>query len=92
MLEALHANNVPFINGGEPLTWIPEIPIWASLAVIVGALAVTTWASAWRRPAGDDRRAAAARLNDRRAAKQRAAPASEADPPDRRRASRPGGR
>src|SRR6476619_4601792 len=33
VLEALHGNNVPFINGGEPLEWIPEIPIWLSLLI-----------------------------------------------------------
>ena len=41
-LHALHENMVPFINGGEPLEsrWL-EIPIWLSLTVIIGALAVT---------------------------------------------------
>ena len=35
--HALHENELPFINGGEPLdyAWL-EIPIWLSLAVIVG--------------------------------------------------------
>jgi tellurite resistance protein TerC len=42
VLEALHGNNVPFINGGEPLKWAPEIPIWLSLTVIVSTLLVTT--------------------------------------------------
>jgi len=42
ILEALHDNNVPFINGGEPIDAIPAIPIWLSLAVILGSLAVTT--------------------------------------------------
>jgi tellurite resistance protein TerC len=41
-LEALHTNNVPFINGGEPVSWAPEIPIWLSLVFIIGTLAVTT--------------------------------------------------
>jgi tellurite resistance protein TerC len=45
ILEALHDNNLPFINDGDPVDWIPTIPIWASLAVIVGALGVTTVAS-----------------------------------------------
>jgi tellurite resistance protein TerC len=45
VLEALHANNVPFINGGEPIEWAPQIPIWGSLLFIVGTLAVTTVAS-----------------------------------------------
>ena len=46
VMHALHENQVPFINGGEPLdaSWL-EIPIWLSLTVIVGTLAVTTVAS-----------------------------------------------
>ena len=44
-LEALHENNVPFINGGEPVSWAPEVPIWLSLSFIVVTLAVTTVAS-----------------------------------------------
>jgi tellurite resistance protein TerC len=42
IFHALHENEVPFINGGEPLhyDWL-EIPIWLSLTVIVGTLAVT---------------------------------------------------
>ncbi len=45
VLEALHLNELPFINGGEHVEWAPEIPIWLSLLVIVGTLAVTTVAS-----------------------------------------------
>lgn len=45
VLEALHGNTLPFINGGEPLHAIPEIPIWLSIAIIVGTLVVTTIAS-----------------------------------------------
>jgi tellurite resistance protein TerC len=45
VLHALHENELPFINGGEPVHWAPDIPIWLSLAVIVGTLAVTTVAS-----------------------------------------------
>ncbi len=46
VMHALHENQVPFINGGEPFhaSWL-EIPIWLSLTVIVGTLAVTTVAS-----------------------------------------------
>ena len=46
VMHALHENQVPFINGGEPFhaPWL-EIPIWLSLTVIVGTLAVTTVAS-----------------------------------------------
>jgi tellurite resistance protein TerC len=42
VLEALHDNNVPFINGGEPIKGIPFIPIWLSLTVIIATLTVTT--------------------------------------------------
>jgi tellurite resistance protein TerC len=45
VLHALHENTLPFVNGGEPVTWAPDIPIWLSLVVIVGILAVTTVAS-----------------------------------------------
>ena len=44
-LEALHLNELPFINDGEHVEWAPEIPIWMSLGVIIGTLAVTTVAS-----------------------------------------------
>jgi tellurite resistance protein TerC len=45
ILEALHTNEVPFINGGEPVEWAPEIPIWLSLTIILGTLTVSTVAS-----------------------------------------------
>jgi tellurite resistance protein TerC len=45
LIHALHTNELPFVNGGDHVTAIPEIPTWLSLAVIVGALAVTTVAS-----------------------------------------------
>ncbi len=45
IMDALHENELPFINGGEPVTAVPEIPIWVSLAVIITTLAVTTVAS-----------------------------------------------
>ncbi len=45
ILHALHENELPFINGGEHVSWAPDIPIWMSLAVIVGTLVVTTVAS-----------------------------------------------
>ena len=41
ILEALHLNELGFINGGEHVGWAPEIPIWLSLTVIVGTLVVT---------------------------------------------------
>ena len=42
VLDALHGNEVPFINNGDHVGWAPEIPIWASLAVIVSALVIVT--------------------------------------------------
>ena len=45
VMHALHVNELPFINGGEPVEGIPDIPILVSLVVIVGTLAVTTVAS-----------------------------------------------
>jgi tellurite resistance protein TerC len=43
--HALHENSVSFINGGQPVEWAPEISTWASLVVIVAAMAVATIAS-----------------------------------------------
>jgi tellurite resistance protein TerC len=42
VLEALHTNTLPFINGGEPVESVPEIGTVASLIVIVAVLVVTT--------------------------------------------------
>jgi tellurite resistance protein TerC len=41
VLHAMHENELSFINGGNHIGWAPEIPIWLSLVVIVGTLAVT---------------------------------------------------
>ena len=43
-LHALHENELPFINGGQPVP-VPEVGIGLSLGVIVGVLALTTVAS-----------------------------------------------
>ncbi|MGY1815371.1 TerC family protein [Blastococcus sp. SYSU D00820] len=45
VIHALHTNELPFINGGEHVTAIPEIPTWLSLTVILVTLLVTTVAS-----------------------------------------------
>lgn len=45
VLHAMHENELPFINGGEHIEWAPDIPIWVSLTVIIGTLAITTVAS-----------------------------------------------
>jgi tellurite resistance protein TerC len=45
VLHAMHVNELPFLNGGEPIEWAPEISTWTSLAVIIVAMAVATVAS-----------------------------------------------
>jgi tellurite resistance protein TerC len=45
VIHALHTNEVPFINGGEHVTAIPEISTPVSLAFIVVVLTITTVAS-----------------------------------------------
>jgi tellurite resistance protein TerC len=56
LIHALHANELPFVNGGQHVTVIPEIPTWLSLAVILVTLVITTVASL-----REDRRARARR-------------------------------
>jgi tellurite resistance protein TerC len=48
ILHALHENQLPFINGGEPVEAAPDIPIVVSLGAIVLILGVTTVASLWK--------------------------------------------
>ena len=45
ILHAMHVNELPFINGGHPVSGAPEISTGQSLAVIVAILAITTIAS-----------------------------------------------
>ena len=45
VFEALRENQISWINDGEHIEAIPEIPIWLSLAFILVTLAVTTVAS-----------------------------------------------
>src|SRR4051812_9443899 len=45
VIHALHTNELPFVNGGEQRTAVPEIPTWLSLLVILATLVVTTVAS-----------------------------------------------
>jgi tellurite resistance protein TerC len=71
VLEALHENSLPFVNGGEPVP-VPTIGIALSLSIIVGVLAVTTVASL-----------VVARRDDRRKAQEvREVPAPGADDHD----------
>jgi tellurite resistance protein TerC len=55
VLEALHDNRVGFINGGEPVSWAPDLPVWVSLSVIAGTLAVTALVSLRPRATGSRR-------------------------------------
>ncbi len=45
IMEALHGNTLPFINHGQPITAVPEVPTWLSLAVIVFAIGGAALAS-----------------------------------------------
>ncbi|OZG68999.1 TerC family protein [Bifidobacterium eulemuris] len=45
IMEALHGNTLPFINGGEGVHWVPEVPTWLSLGVIVVAIGGAALAS-----------------------------------------------
>ena len=59
VLHALHANELPFLNGGEHIEWAPEISTTVSLLVIVGAMSVSTVASVVRVRRDDARTKAA---------------------------------
>jgi tellurite resistance protein TerC len=62
VIHALHTNELSFINGGEHVTVIPEIPTWLSLTVILMTLVITTVASlAKNRRVRAERAAVAAR-------------------------------
>lgn len=63
ILEALHENNLPFVNGGEPISWAPAIPIWLSLVVIVGTLGVAAVLSLWKSSKDDKAARDAEKLN-----------------------------
>ncbi|MGB3414932.1 MAG: TerC family protein [Microbacteriaceae bacterium] len=45
IFHALHVNELPFINGGQPVLWVPDITTTMSLAVIAGCLIIATIAS-----------------------------------------------
>ena len=45
IFHAMHENEVPFINGGQHIEWVPDISTWTSLGVIVASMAVATIAS-----------------------------------------------
>jgi len=48
VFHALHVNELPFINGGQPLLWVPEIPIWFSLLFIGATIIAATVASLFK--------------------------------------------
>ena len=56
VFHAMHVNELPFINGGHHIEWVPDISITVSLVVILGTIVIATVASLLS-PAG--RRAAA---------------------------------
>jgi len=63
VLEALHENELPFLNDGRPVDAVPSISIGVSLGIIVVVLAVTTVASLLRSRA-EARRAEEPRSDD----------------------------
>lgn len=48
VLHAMEANEVSWINGGEPITWVPHIETWHSLVVILVSMVVAVVASLCR--------------------------------------------
>ncbi|WP_043442993.1 TerC family protein [Arthrobacter sp. L77] len=74
VFHALHVNELSFINGGQPLLWVPEIPIWFSLLFIGATITVATIASLLK-TRGDDAR------NDRETVQDE--PVIAAEPEDR---------
>ncbi|HIY67516.1 MAG TPA: TerC family protein [Candidatus Agrococcus pullicola] len=45
VFHAMEANDLFFLNGGEPITWVPHIETWHSLVVILAAMVVSVVAS-----------------------------------------------
>jgi tellurite resistance protein TerC len=45
ILHALHVNELPFINGGEHVEWVPDIDNMVSLGVIIASMTIATVAS-----------------------------------------------
>ena len=45
VFHAMEANEISWLNGGEPITWVPHIETWHSLVVIVAAMALSIVAS-----------------------------------------------
>ncbi|GAA4380838.1 hypothetical protein GCM10023166_35220 [Paeniglutamicibacter cryotolerans] len=47
VFHAMHVNELPFLNGGKPIEWAPEISTNLSLVVILGTIVLTTVLSLW---------------------------------------------
>ncbi len=45
VLQAMATNDVPWINGGHPIGWVPTIETWQSLLVIVASMTIAVGAS-----------------------------------------------
>lgn len=54
IVHAMHTNELPFLNNGNHITVIPEIPTWLSLVVIAGAIAVASFFSLRKTRSGSD--------------------------------------
>jgi tellurite resistance protein TerC len=59
VIHAMRHNELPFVNGGEHITVIPEVPTELSLVVIVVTIAITAWLSL-RKTRNDERNSLAA--------------------------------
>ena len=63
IMEALSGNSLPFINSGHPVSWVPEVPTWLSLLVIVLALGGSAVASVLKMKQ-EDRKEQAQQVSD----------------------------
>jgi tellurite resistance protein TerC len=45
VFHAMHENELPFINGGQHIEWVPDISTALTLAVILGTIVIATVAS-----------------------------------------------
>ncbi|GAA3602405.1 TerC family protein [Agrococcus terreus] len=45
VFHAMEANELPFINGGQPIEWVPHIEVWHSLVVILASMVIAVVAS-----------------------------------------------
>lgn len=63
VLEALHTNSLGFINGGENIEGVPQVPTWMSLAVIVAAIGTAALVSVAATRGGDAAEDVSQRVN-----------------------------